>query len=109
MTDAIRGVTGTGPSEGVNPSTGPKTNQTTGAPTPAPVGAGADSADVSQTQSLLETINATVAAIPTIDQNRVASIRQSIMNGTYQIDSQQIAKQLLNSDQTLPGATSGSE
>jgi negative regulator of flagellin synthesis FlgM len=64
---------------------------------------------VSQTQSLLETINATVAALPTVNQEQVSAIRQALANGTYQVDPQQIAKQMLNSDQSLTNPTSGNE
>ena len=106
MTDAIRGVTGTGEAAGINPSAGTKTGQTTGG-TAASATSSANSADVSQTQSLLETINATAAAIPTVNASQVTAIRQAIANGTYKVDPQEVAKQLLNSDQVPVGSTSG--
>lgn len=106
MTDAIRGITGTGEAAGVNPSAGTKTSQTSGGTAPSSTTA-TDSADVSQTQSLLETINATAAAIPTVDSSQVTTIRQAIANGTYKVDPQEVAKQLLNSEQISVGSTSG--
>jgi negative regulator of flagellin synthesis FlgM len=109
MTDAIRGVVGTGGAAGINPSGGTKTGQTTSAAAPTSASGGSDSANVSQTQSLLETINATAAAIPIVNQGQVSAIRQAIANGTYQVDPQQVAKQLLNSDQALVGPASGNE
>lgn len=109
MTDAIRGITGTGPSDGVNSAAGAKTNQTTANATPATGTAGSDLADVSQIQSLLETINATAGAVPSVDQSRVASVREAIANGSYSVDPQQIAKGLLDSDQGLPGAAPTTE
>lgn len=109
MTDAIRGITGTGETTGINPSGGTKPGQTADGGVSAPAGAASDSADVSQTQSLLETINATVGAVPTVNQAQVAALRAAIANGTYQVDPQQIAKQMLNSDQSLTNPAPGNE
>jgi negative regulator of flagellin synthesis FlgM len=109
MTDAIRGILGTGETAGINPSAGAKTGQAPGGTSPAPANVPGDSANVSQTQSLLETISAAVAAIPTVDSAQVSEIRQAIANGTYQINPQQVAKQLLSSDQALTGPAAGNE
>src|SRR6185437_814150 len=105
MTDAIRGILGAGESPGINPSSGTKTGSAPGGSSSGP--AVTDSAEIGQTQSLLETINATAGAVQDVNQSQVAEIRAAIANGTYQIDPQKIAKQLLNSDQVLRGATSG--
>jgi len=106
MTDAIRGILGAGESPGINPSSGTKTGSASGGSSSGPA-AVTDSAEIGQTQSLLETINATAGAVQDVNQSQVAEIRAAIANGTYQIDPQKIAKQLLNSDQVLRGATSG--
>jgi negative regulator of flagellin synthesis FlgM len=108
MTDAIRGVLGTGEIAGSGPAAGTKTGQTTDAGASLPAG-GADSANVAQTQSLLDTIGATVGAVPTVNQDQVSAIRQTIANGTYRVDPQQVARQILNSDQSLVGPQSGNE
>lgn len=105
MTDAIRGIASAGESPGINPSGTAKAGGPVGdSPSSGP--AAVDSADVGQTQSLLQTIGATADSVPVVNQGRVAEIRASIANGTYQIDPQQIAKQLISSDQAL-GAASG--
>jgi negative regulator of flagellin synthesis FlgM len=104
MTDPISGVAGPGEIAGINPSAGTKTGQAADGNS-APIPAGADSANVGQTQSLLETINATVAAVPTINQDQVSALRQAIANGTYQVDTHEVAKQLFSTDQALPATT----
>jgi negative regulator of flagellin synthesis FlgM len=102
MTDPISGVAGAAEAPGIHPSAGPKTGQASGIPG-APIAAGTDSADVAQTQSLLETINATAAAVPTVNQDRVSAVRTAIAQGSYQVNPQNIAKQMLQSEQDLSG------
>ena len=113
MTDPIRGVTGAGEIAGINPSAGAKTGAAatdgTAAPLPGGADSAADSANVGQTQSLLETINATVAAVPTVNQGQVSALRHAIANGTYQVNAQEVAKQLLNSEQALTSPTTTAE
>jgi len=106
MTDAIRGIIGAGESPGINPSgTAKGSTGTDGAA--SGTGAAVDSANVDQTQSLLQTINAAADATPSVNQAQIAALRAAIGNGTYQIDPQNIAKQLVNSDQALGAAASG--
>jgi negative regulator of flagellin synthesis FlgM len=109
MTDPIRGILGPGETAGILSPGGAKTGQAAGGAASAGGAAAADSANVSQTQSLLETINATVAAVPTVNQNQVAALRHAIANGSYQINPQQVAKQILSSEQALIAPGAGSE
>jgi negative regulator of flagellin synthesis FlgM len=106
MTDPIRGLPGSSPADGINPATGTKPGHGTAATTPGSGGQGAaaDSVDVADTRSLLQTINDAAAAVPTVDQNRVDALRQAIRNGTYRVDPQAVAKGLLNSETALPSS-----
>jgi negative regulator of flagellin synthesis FlgM len=108
MTDPIRGVAGAGELAGANPSAGTKTGQAAASPSAANP-TEADSANVDQTQSLLETINATAAAVPTVNQEQVSALRQAGADGTYRVNANEVAKQLLSSEQALTSATTTSE
>jgi negative regulator of flagellin synthesis FlgM len=106
MTDPIRGALGGNPPGEINPTGGTNNDKAASDATTTVSGtAGADYANVGQTRSLLETINATVAGVPTVNQSRVDALRQAIQNGTYQIDPQRIAKGLINADSALPALT----
>ncbi|MGH6988376.1 MAG: flagellar biosynthesis anti-sigma factor FlgM [Stellaceae bacterium] len=107
MTDPIRGVLGGNPASEINPASDAKTgNAASGTDTVTGTGTSqADSANVGQTRSLLETINATAASVPTINQNQVESLRQAIQNGSYQVDPHQVAKGLIQADAGLPAPT----
>jgi negative regulator of flagellin synthesis FlgM len=101
MTNPISGIAGPGEITGINQSAGTKTGQAAAEGNNVAPPPGADSANVGQTESLIETINATVAAVPTVNQDQVSALRQAIANGTYQVSPQEVAKQLLNSEQAL--------
>jgi flagellar biosynthesis anti-sigma factor FlgM len=75
---------------------------------PAPTSSDSDSADVGQTQALLQTITAAAAGVPTIDQNRVASLQQALASGTYQPDPQAIAQKLIETESALGPSGTGS-
>jgi negative regulator of flagellin synthesis FlgM len=109
MTNPISGVAGTAETPEIHPSAGSKSGQASGTAPSASAAVGADSADVAQTQSLLETINAAAAAVPTVNQDRVSAVRTAIAQGTYQINPQQVAKQLIQSEQDLTGLASPTE
>ena len=107
MTDPIRGVLGPGEPAAIQPAGGTRTGPAaTDGGTPGAAAAPSDSANVSQTQSLLRTIDATVASVPTVDHDQVTALRNAIATGTYQVNPRQVATQLLASDQALaaPGA-----
>lgn len=102
MTDPIRNVLGNAEAAGVKPSADNQTNRAAADHTSATSPAGVDSVDVAQTRSLLETINATVGAVPTVNQDRVSALRQALASGSYRVNPQQVAKQLLSSERALP-------
>lgn len=106
MTGAIGGI-GAGIGAGEAAASGvARADQTSDAAAASPV---AGSVKVGQTQSLFATINATVAAVPTVDQTKVAAVRQSLSDGTYAIDPQRIAKKLLGAEQTPPDISPANE
>lgn len=107
MTDAINGIRANIAANDVTASGSAKAGQVSDGA--APAAAASDSVDVGQTQSLFATIGATVGAAPAIDQAKVAAIRQSLSDGTYSINPQQVAKQLLGAEQALPDGSSVSD
>ena len=104
MTDPIQGLLGSDAASGIKPSTETKSGQTAAGTTAGAGGTGTDSANVGETQSLLQTINAAAAAVPTVNQDRVDALKEAIAHGTYQVDPQQVAKGLLTSEAALGGA-----
>lgn len=104
MTDAIGGIRpGVPAGEIAAPGAGRTGQSTDGA---APISSGTDSVSVGQSQSLFTAISATVGKAPTVDQAKVAAMRQALSEGTYSVDPQRIAKQLLGADQALPNTIS---
>lgn len=63
-----------------------------------------DSADVGGTQQLLATIANAAAAVPGTDEARIGELQKAIADGTYQVDPQQIAQNLLGLDAALSDA-----
>lgn len=63
-----------------------------------------DSANVGQTEALLATIADAANAAPSIDEAKVAELQKAIAGGTYQVNPQQIAQNLLNFDAALSGS-----
>jgi negative regulator of flagellin synthesis FlgM len=107
MTDAISGIRA-GITAGEVANSAPA-QAGPAADTAAPPSSGVDSVEGGQPPSLFATISATVGAAPAIDQAKVAAIRQSLSDGTYAIDPQRIAKQLLGAEQSLPATPSANE
>ena len=100
MPDPIRGIDPTIPIEiaQAGQSAGPSGAATTG---PSPNAASVDSADVARAEALLATISNAAAEIPSIDQTRVAALRQAIEAGTYQVNPQQIALKIVQIEDLL--------
>jgi negative regulator of flagellin synthesis FlgM len=64
-------------------------------------GAPVDSADVAWAEALLATVAQAAAAVPPVDQTRVAQLQQAINSGTYQANPQQIAEKILEVETLL--------
>ena len=56
---------------------------------------------ITSTASLLSHLQRSLATRPAVDQSRVDSIRNALANGTYKIDSSQIAGGLIDSERAL--------
>jgi negative regulator of flagellin synthesis FlgM len=103
MPDPIHGVNTTNP---VTPTaTGQagsaKSADAAGTPTPAATTPGADLADVTQTEALLQTIIQAASNTPGIDQGKVDELRQAISSGAYQANPQSIAQKLVELENLL--------
>jgi len=100
MPDPIQGVNPTDPlgvasaEQAGSPPTAVRTEQS-GASTPV------DSADVAWAEALLTTIAQAAAAVPPVDQTRVAELQQAINSGTYQANPQQIAQKIIEIETLL--------
>lgn len=56
---------------------------------------------ITSTASLLSDLQRSLATQPAVDQNRVDSIRNALANGTYKVDSNKIASNLIDSERAL--------
>lgn len=65
-----------------------------------------DTVNLTPSAQNLQRLEQSLATTPAVDHNRVDSIRQALANGQYEINSQRIADQLLQSDQALGKAQS---
>src|SRR5580698_4242474 len=108
MPDPIRGVNTTDPvtattSAGQAGSAQSAEAAAEAANTPAAAG-GADLADVTQTETLLQSILQAASNTPGIDQAKVAELQQAIASGAYQANPQSIAQKLVELDGQLDTA-----
>ena len=105
MPDPIRGVNTPDPvtpttSVGQAGSTQSTDAAANAANTPAAAG-GADLADVTQTETLLQTIIQAASNTPGIDQSKVAELQQAIASGAYQANPQSIAQKIVELEAQL--------
>jgi negative regulator of flagellin synthesis FlgM len=109
MPDPIRGVDGSNPITPASPSAAGQAGAaaSTEAAANAAVenaaasGAAGDSADVGQTEALLQNIIRAASSTPGIDQAKVAELQQAIASGAYQSNPQSIAQKLVELESLL--------
>jgi flagellar biosynthesis anti-sigma factor FlgM len=103
MPDPIRSVSPAGP---IEVSQAGQSRSPSGADTPLRPRSlpPADSADVSRAEALVATISAAAAAVPTIDEARIAELQRAIQAGTYQINARQIAEKMVEIEKLLSPA-----
>jgi negative regulator of flagellin synthesis FlgM len=105
MPDPIRGVNTTDPvtattSAGQAGSAQSADAAANAANAPAATG-GADLADVTQTETLLQSILQAASNTPGIDQAKVAELQQAIASGAYQANPQSIAQKIVELEAQL--------
>ena len=60
-----------------------------------------DTVNLTSSAKLLERLDKTLAALPTVDLDRVSEIKTAIENGDYEIDADAIADALIRIDRSL--------
>ena len=60
-----------------------------------------DSVNLTDTASMLKKMEASLSAVPVVDVKRVESVKQSIMNGSFNIDPGRIAEKMVNFESML--------
>jgi negative regulator of flagellin synthesis FlgM len=63
--------------------------------------AGTDSVNLTDTASMLKKMETTLSTLPVVDQQRVESVRQSILNGSFNVNPDRIAEKMLNFETML--------
>ncbi len=61
----------------------------------------ADTVSLTETSSQLRSIESSLSALPVVDTQRVEAIKQSIADGSYQIDAQSVANKLIDFEAIL--------
>lgn len=69
--------------------------------TNAPAPGVGDSVSLTDAAAQLRRIEASLADLPEVDNDKVAAIRQSIENGSYQVDAARVADSLLQVESAL--------
>lgn len=62
---------------------------------------GPDQVSLTPTAQTLRNLEAQVADLPEVDQDRVQAIRDAIANGSYQIDADRVAARLMDMERAL--------
>lgn len=100
MTDKISNING--PINGANvqtPNKGAKESSATSSVASSSK-ASADQVDISSAQSL-EKIRESLASEPVVDRQKVETVKQALQDGTYKINSENIAVKLIEFEQLL--------
>ena len=63
--------------------------------------ASSDTVELTSSAKLLERLDKTLAALPVVDSNRVAAVKEAIENGDYEIDADAIADAMIRLEQSL--------
>ena len=61
--------------------------------------AGQDTISLTDTAARMRNLENTVASMPVVDSQRVAEIKQAIVEGTYEINPERIAEKMLDMEQ----------
>ena len=72
-----------------------------GAVAPETAAASVDTADLTRAETVLSTISATSAAVPSIDRTRIAQLQQDLNSGTYAPNPQLIAEKIMEIESLL--------
>ncbi|HHO69160.1 MAG TPA: flagellar biosynthesis anti-sigma factor FlgM [Gammaproteobacteria bacterium] len=75
-----------------------------GTPTAAAPGPGSDRVSLTDTARQLQELENRVAAEPVVDNQRVQAVRQSINDGSFQVDAERVAEKLIGIEQALTDA-----
>jgi negative regulator of flagellin synthesis FlgM len=82
-------------------STGKPAEQSNSSSEPASTAASVSNVNVSDQARQLAALDSAVKAAPTVNEARVAKIRESVENGTYQVAPERIADKLLTMENVL--------
>jgi negative regulator of flagellin synthesis FlgM len=63
--------------------------------------ASGDTVELTSNAKLLERLDKTLAALPVVDSNRVAAVKEAIENGDYEINADAIADAMIRLEQSL--------
>ena len=62
-----------------------------------------DSVTLTDGARQLQKLAEAVAAVPVVDDARVAAVKEAVDQGTYQVDAQRVADRILQANRELPG------
>ena len=79
-------------------------NRDSGGGTPTAPGPGSDRVSLTDTARQLQALENRVAGEPVVDNQRVQAVRQSINDGSFQVDAERVAEKLIGIEQALTDA-----
>jgi negative regulator of flagellin synthesis FlgM len=104
MAESIRGVGTTNPISPATAGQAGSARSTDAAAPAASTSAGADLANVAQTEALLQTIVEAANNVPGIDQAKIAELQQAIASGAYRSNPKAIAAKMAELEDLLAAA-----
>lgn len=63
--------------------------------------AGTDKISLTTTATQLQSLQQEIAALPVVDEQKVAALRAAIEDGSYQVDSQKLARNMIDFEGNL--------
>jgi negative regulator of flagellin synthesis FlgM len=106
MTERINGqgfraadAAGTRRSEAAKPTRAESGSGSTAPTAPAP----ADTVSITQSGLLMSKLEEVVHGTPVVDANRVSAIKDALASGSYEIDDQRVADQILRFERNMLG------
>ena len=65
-----------------------------------------DTVTLTDTAAQLHKLEATIASLPIVDTSRIEGVKQSILNGKFQIDAPKVAEKMMRFENARSGAAS---
>ena len=97
MNPKINGVSGGSP----RVESGQRTNDVQRSDKPAPTASGVDQVSLTESGQLMVRLEKILEDLPAVDRDRVETIKQAISDGTYSVNAEKVAAEVLRMEMDL--------